>query len=154
VDYVKRNFLARGPYENFDQIKFKGRDWLVNIANQRLHSVTRKIPAEAFAQEEKHLLQPLPHKDYDYIIPHNLPVNHQCLVNFQTNKYSVPHKYARKMVTLKATTGEIIIYQTTNKSPLIAGVMINISLSNRKIITGDYSIIKKKRHHRLRLKSL
>jgi transposase len=110
VDYVKRNFLARGPYENFDHIRFESKNWLKNIANQRLHSVTRKVPAEAFANEEKHLLQPLPPSDYDYTIPHTAPVNSQCLVNFQTNKYSVPHKYAGKIVALKTTTTDIKIY--------------------------------------------
>jgi transposase len=110
IDYIKRNFLARGPYDDFDHIRFESKNWLNNVANQRLHSVTRKVPAQAFIQEEKHLLQPVPSFDYDYSIPHSLPVNNQCLVNFQTNKYSVPHKYVSKIVTLKATTTEIKIY--------------------------------------------
>jgi len=94
VGYVKGNFLARGPFENFDHIKLQSKNWLNQIANRRLHSVTRKIPHEAFINEEKALLKPLPPRDYDYSLPHVVPVDKVCVVRFQTNRYSVPSKYA------------------------------------------------------------
>jgi transposase len=109
IEYIKGNFLARGPFENFEQIKLAGKNWLNQIANQRLHSVTRKIPCQAFVNEEKALLKPLPPQAFDYSVPHLLPVSKLCLVNFQTNKYSVPSKYAHTIVTLKATTTAIKI---------------------------------------------
>ena len=136
IHYIKINFLARGPYENFDHIRLESREWLINIANQRLHSVTRKKPAEAFVNEEKHLLTQLPAADYDYSIPHPVPVSKQCLVNFQTNKYSVPHQYASKVVTLKATTAEVKIYSN------------NSQIAVHRRCYDKYQIIKNEDHYR------
>ena len=110
IQYIKNNFLNRGPFENFEQIKFEGKNWLLTVANKRLHSVTRKIPEEAFVMEEKPLLLKLPLNGYDYSKPYPLPVTNECLVHFQTNKYSVPSDYAHQTVTLKSTTQEIRIY--------------------------------------------
>jgi len=110
IQYIKGNFLNRGPFDNFDQIRADSKIWLKQVANKRLHSVTRKVPQEAFNQEEQpHLLQ-LPPTAYDYRQPYPLPVSKQCLVQFQTNKYSIPSDYAYKTVTLKASSAEIEIY--------------------------------------------
>jgi transposase len=109
IQYIKGNFLNRGPFESFDQIRADSKIWLKQVANKRLHSVTRKIPQEAFDQQEQpHLLQ-LPPTAYDYCKPYPLPVSKQCLLQFQTNKYSVPSEYAYKTVTVKASTAEIHI---------------------------------------------
>lgn len=113
MGYVKKNFLARGPFENFDHIQLESKNWQNQIANRRLHAVTRKIPQEAFVKEEKALLKPLPAHQYDYSSPQRVPVDKVCLVHFQANRYSVPSKYAYSTVTLKATTTQIKIYDQT-----------------------------------------
>jgi hypothetical protein len=116
IGYVKTNFLPRGPFENFDHIQLQSKNWQNQIANRRRHSTTHKIPQEAFINEEKALLKSLPQHHYDYTSPVLASVNKVCLVHFQTNRYSVPSKYAGATVTLKATSTEVKIY---NKAQLI-----------------------------------
>ena len=110
IDYIKGNFMKRGPYENFDHIKLESKNWLRLIANKRLHTVTRKVLETSFLEEEKQHLLKLPAIVYDCYSPIVVTVNKQCLVVFQTNKYSVPSEYAYQTVTLNATTTELKIY--------------------------------------------
>ena len=115
IDYIKGNFLKRGPYENFDHVKLESKNWFRLIANKRLHTVTRKVPQTSFLEEEKQYLLKLPAIVYDCYSPILVTVNKLCLVVFQTNKYSVPSEYAYQTVTLKATTTEIKIYSNNNQ---------------------------------------
>jgi transposase len=115
IKYVKGNFLARGPYKDFDHIKLESKNWLTNVANKRIQSVTRKVPEDIFLKEEKPILLPLPPSDYDYSIPRTLHVNKDSLVKFQTNIYSVPYKYASKVVRLRATTTQIKVYSDNSE---------------------------------------
>jgi transposase len=115
IDYIKGNFMKRGPYENFQQIKYESKSWLVSIANKRLHTVTRKVPEAAFLQEEKQHLLKLPAIGYDCYAPIPVTVNKLCLITFQTNKYSVPSEYAHQTVTLKATSHEIQLYSNNKQ---------------------------------------
>lgn len=110
IAYIKGNFLPRGPYENFDHIKAESKNWLNMVANKRLHSVTRKAPLASFLNEEKQHLTKLPAITYDCYSPLTVAVNKQCLIQFQTNRYSAPYEYANTTVTLKATINQINIY--------------------------------------------
>jgi transposase len=115
IDYIKGNFMKRGPYENFDHIKLETKNWLRLIANKRLHTVTRKVPETSFLQEEQQHLLKLPAIGYDCYSPIVVTVTKQCLVIFQTNKYSVPAEYAYQTVIVKATTTELNIYSHNNQ---------------------------------------
>jgi transposase len=110
IQYVKGNFLKRGPFENFEHLKLESKNWLVQIANKRLHSVTRKVPEQVFRLEEQPCLLKLPAIDYDCFAPEPAVVSKESLITFQTNKYSVPSDYAYQTVTLKATSSQVIIY--------------------------------------------
>jgi transposase len=110
IQYIRSNFLKRGPFENLEHIKLESKNWLTQIANKRLHSVTRKVPETAFQAEEQPCLQKLPAIDYDCFAPEPAVVSKQSLIVFQTNKYSVPSDYAWQTVTLKATANEVRIY--------------------------------------------
>ena len=48
--------------------------------------------------------------DYDCSIVASLRSSSQALVNFQTNRYSVPHNHAGKTLTFKATGQTVCIY--------------------------------------------
>lgn len=109
IQYIKNNFLAAKEYENFDRIKAEGSLWLRHKANRRTHSVTRKIPFEHFLTEEKYHLLPLPKTEYDCAEPHPVRASKDGLVNFETNRYSVPSDYSGQWLVIKAYDREIKI---------------------------------------------
>jgi len=108
IRYVKENFLLRENYENFDLIKVEARLWLRETANKRIHSTTRKKPADML-NEEKNFLLILPPSDYDYPFPRPLNARKDCLFNFDTNRYSIPSQYYNKPLIFKAYIERITV---------------------------------------------
>ena len=108
IRYVKENFLIRENYENFDLIKVEARLWLRETANKRIHSTTRKKPADML-NEEKNFLLILPPSDYDYPFPRPLNARKDCLFNFDTNRYSIPSQYYNKPLIFKAYIERITV---------------------------------------------
>lgn len=113
IRYIKNNFLSRYNSDfkesNFEHIRAQSMIWLNKIANLRVHSVTRKKPAEYFLSEEKEHLLILPHSHYDYAQPQPKKVHKTSLLEFETNKYSLPSDYANQTVLLKAYLNELKI---------------------------------------------
>jgi hypothetical protein len=91
-------------------INQKARLWLDQVANCRIHGTTREKPLDLFVDQEQSQLISLPLKDYDCRLLAAVKSTSQSLVTFQTNRYSVPHPYASKMLTLKADVQQVTIY--------------------------------------------
>jgi hypothetical protein len=83
------------------------RQWLAEVANQRLHRETRERPLERFKSEA---LRPLP------IIPHDYRDSTEALVHkdlrlaFDGNRYCVHQRYVGRRLTVKADSGSVVIY--------------------------------------------
>lgn len=120
IQYIKNNFLslykADYPDGNYEHIRARGMLWLNKTANRRLHSVTRKIPQEHFLSEEKNRLLLLPDSAYDYAEAQLKKVRNDCLLEFETNKYSLPSDYANGLVILKAYSRYLKIFSQPNES--------------------------------------
>jgi DUF971 family protein len=100
VGYVKTSFLRGLEVTDFAAINPAARIWLDTVANVRLHGETRMSPMELFAEEKGRLLRmALP--PYDTGVVKTTPVSARCRVVVDTNRYSVPARYASKLLTLK-----------------------------------------------------
>lgn len=55
VDYVKNNYARHRTFHNIDRWNEDCLSWLQRRGNGKVHSITRKIPAEVFAEEKKYL---------------------------------------------------------------------------------------------------
>jgi hypothetical protein len=109
VGYVKKNFLAGLDIPDFSMLNAAGREWLDSIANVRSHGETRRQPVQMF-EEEKDQLQPMPAMAYDLGNVHTLRASNRFRVTFETNRYSVPAKYASARLTLKAYPDRVSIF--------------------------------------------
>jgi transposase len=95
IDYIKGNFWAGRYFVDFKDLDQQRWDWLNDKANVRIHSVTRRRPAEHFKNEQEHLLV-LPAEPFDtdrVLFP---KVSKDCVVRVDTNDYSVPWKAAQR----------------------------------------------------------
>jgi cobalt-zinc-cadmium efflux system protein len=83
--------------------------WMNTIANVRIHGETRKQPTELFALEKPHLkaLPPIP---ADTGVIDTVPANNRFRVRLDTNRYSVPSRYASQRLTLKTFADRLCIY--------------------------------------------
>jgi len=106
VKYVKR-FLRGKEFTSLDDLNAQLLAWIVNVADQRVHGTTHRKPAEMFLEEKDLLLATRGGRAY-LIEERSLRyVPKDCLVAFQTNRYSVPYRLAGKRVEV-LTDGELI----------------------------------------------
>ena len=113
VRYVKGNALQGRDdeltcWEDYGKLAEYWRD---QVANVRVHETTRERPVDRFDQEQS-LLRALPPTDFDTdeIVP--AVVSSHARVRFDSNRYSVPPKLARKTVLVRADPARIrVLYQ-------------------------------------------
>lgn len=106
VKYVKRSFVLGRPFPSWDALNPTVQEWVVRVADQRMHGTTFRKPVEAFAEEHlrSHLGRP------PYVLQTRLlrTVAHDCLVTVETNRYSVPAAYVGQGVEVQWGAGETV----------------------------------------------
>ena len=109
VGYVKKNFLAGAELPDFVAINPAARIWLDTIANDRIHGETRRKPAEMLLSERPHL-GPLPMHPYDIAAVSCMRASSQFRVALDSNRYSVPARFAGQLLTMKAYPDRLCFY--------------------------------------------
>jgi hypothetical protein len=77
-------------FKDLRDVNRQVRQWLAEVANQRLHRETRERPAERFKPEA---LRSLPIIPYDYRDTAEALVHKNLRLQFDGNEYCVPHRY-------------------------------------------------------------
>jgi transposase len=109
IKYVKRSFVRGRPFPTWEAVNPMAQEWVVMVADQRIHGTTFRKPAEAFEEERlrSHLGRP------PYVLQTSLlrTVARDCLVTVETNRYSVPAAYVGKRVEVQwGPEGTVHIY--------------------------------------------
>jgi transposase len=107
IGYLRQNFWPLREFKDLHDANRQVRQWLAEVANQRLHSETRERPAERFKPDA---LRPLPVIPYDYRDTVEALVHKDLRLQFDGNKYCVPHRCVGKRLTVKADAGAVTIY--------------------------------------------
>src|SRR6202167_1364138 len=102
------SFWPLREFKDLHDVNRQVRQWLAEVANQRLHRETRERPAERFKPEA---LRPLPIIPYDYRDTVEALVHKDLRLQFDGNKYCVPHRYVGQRLTVKADAGAVTIYE-------------------------------------------
>jgi len=109
VGYVKKNFLAGLELSSLAAVQGAARRWLEEVANRRIHAVTRCMPEAMFAGEK---LQPLPVRSvYDTGMERDAVATSLFRVHFDGNRYSVPARCAGTRVRLRAYADKVLLYR-------------------------------------------
>ena len=106
VKYVKR-FLRGKEFTSLDDLNARLLEWIVTVADERIHGTTHRKPSEMFLEEKDLLLSVKDRRAYVLEERSLRYVPKDCLVAFQTNRYSVPCRLAGKRVEV-LTDGEMI----------------------------------------------
>jgi hypothetical protein len=110
VKYAKRNALAGRTFLSFAELEAHLVEWMLR-ADQRVHGTTHELPAVRFECDERHALRALP--------ANPLPVRERrlrrkvandLLVNVDTVRYSVSHKFVAKLVEVAVGLERVRIY--------------------------------------------
>lgn len=109
IHYFRTSFLDGRQDLPWPQLRSELDDWLRTVANVRVHRTTNQRPVDRF-EGERALLRPLPVHEPDVSIVRPAKATSTCRVHFDGNAYSVPPAYASKLLTLKATTFEVNVF--------------------------------------------
>ena len=109
VKYVKRNALAGRRFASWDALNAWLEEWMVTVADQRIHGTTHERPIERFARET---LTPLGARaPYHYARERVRRVPADGLVAIGAARYSVPVQYVGTTVTVQETATHYDIFQ-------------------------------------------
>ena len=106
--YVEGNFLAGRTFADLDDLNRQGQKWLTEIARVRVHRTTQEQPAARLTQEQPSLI-PLPMRRFEAGVVVPRLVGADFCVAWDTNRYSVPPRFASKSAMVRILEGKIEI---------------------------------------------
>jgi transposase len=114
VGYTRRNYLV--PLPTATSFEDLNRQVLERCLQEDTRTVARETQTigEAWEQERSHFL-PLPSSDYDCCDMVTVRLTPYSQAHYETNRYSVPVKHARRIVTVKAYPFTIDIFDGAQK---------------------------------------
>ena len=110
--YARQNFWPLREFTDLHDVNRQARQWLSEIANQRQHRETRERPIDRFKAEA---LRPLPVIPYDHRDTVEALVHKDLRLQFDGNRYCVPHRFVGRRLTLKADSSSVTIYDRVNE---------------------------------------
>lgn len=113
IHYFRGSFMDARNIDSWPQLRSDLDLWLREVANVRLHRTTRQRPVDRF-EAERPLLKPLPPQEPDVLIPRPVKATSTARVHFDGNAYTVGFTHAYKLLTLKASTFEVNVFDGTN----------------------------------------
>ena len=107
IGYLRQNFWPLREFTDLHDVNRQTRQWLTEVANQREHRETRQRPMDRFQPEA---LRPLPVIPYDYRDTAEALVHKDLRIQFDANRYCVPHRFVGRRLTVKADSSSVAIY--------------------------------------------
>ena len=93
-----RDFLRVNTFQDLKELNRKVSLWRIE-RNQRIHRSTQKTPLQALKEEKLKALPAIPYRPYRIVLA---SVSKTGLVEFETNRYSVPSSYAERSCEILA----------------------------------------------------
>jgi transposase len=109
VGFVKKNLLAGLELPDFAALQPAAAVWVDTVANVRVHRETHQRPIDRF-EDERAQLSPLNPAGFDLARVCVVRATKQFRVPLDSNRYTVPSRYAGQRLTLKAYADRVCIY--------------------------------------------
>ena len=155
VKYVKNNFADSRIFTTIDNWNERCLDWLKRTGNFKVHSGTKKRPAEVLLLEKQHL-KPVTYllskeSNNEYSITRT--VNKDNTIKYKSNRYSVPlGTYRPKGLNMVAI--EIHTDERHQQFLVIKGNSDSEVLAKHRLELGKGKLIKNRNHGRDRSKGI
>ncbi|MHB8876631.1 MAG: IS21 family transposase [Myxococcaceae bacterium] len=110
IGFVRTRFWPGRRFSDLFDLNVQATRWRDDIANNRIHDETGKVPSLVFMNEERKKLQPLlPHLfDTDDIV--STGVSKTFRVDFDRNDYSVPWRLVHQSVLVRGNEQQVSIF--------------------------------------------
>lgn len=102
--YIEEQFIKGNIFQSMEDLNIKGKEF-IREWNKVVHTTTRRIPDEFFGSEEANALLPLPNTRFKMKPLEKRVISNDSFIHIDTNKYSVPVKYAAKQLQYRIVYG-------------------------------------------------
>ncbi len=102
IGFVRERFWPGRRFKDLLDLNAQAAQWRDEIANNRIHDVTGKVPALVFEHEEKACLRPLSGAPFETDELEGTTVTKLFRVKFDRNVYSVPPRLVSQAVVVRA----------------------------------------------------
>jgi transposase len=107
VGYLRHNFWPLRSFTDLVDVNRQARQWLEEVANQRLHRETRERPCDRFRAD---CLRPLPALAPDYRDTVEVLIHKDLRWNFDANRYCAPARWIGQQLIAKADSSSVALY--------------------------------------------
>ena len=110
MPYVRENFFRGETWINLEHVGREAVRWCLGTAGTRIHGTTRKRPLAVFENVERDELVALTRERYDPPTWALCKVHPDHHINFGKALYSVPTRYIRQQVWVRADSSLLRVY--------------------------------------------
>jgi transposase len=110
IGFVRDRFWRGRRFTDLLDLNTQARNWRDDIANNRVHDETGKVPSLVFRHEEQRHLKPIPATPFDVDDIETNTVTKSFRVTFDRNRYSVPWRLVSQSVLVRATDDAVAIF--------------------------------------------
>jgi len=90
VPYARERFFKGGEFHGLQDMRRQAREWCLEVAGQRVHGTTRRLPLVVFREEEQSKLLPWDGELYDVPEWHSATVHPDHHIYYRYAIYSAP----------------------------------------------------------------
>jgi hypothetical protein len=90
IPYARERFFKGGQFNGLTDIRAQARHWCLEVAGQRVHGTTRRLPLVVFQEEEQSKLLPYDGEPYDVPSWHTAIVHPDHHIYYRYAIYSAP----------------------------------------------------------------
>jgi len=109
VKYWRRNFLPGRTFRDDADLEAQLAEWMVEVADVRVHGTTHQRPIDRFAEEQALLVPTAGHPSFWLEAKESRIVPSDYLVALDTNRYSVPFALIGQTVEVRRRQGLVEI---------------------------------------------
>ena len=131
--YVQESLLAGREFRSLEHLNEVTAWWLEQVADVRVHRETGQTPRERHAEELPHL-RALPACPFQADAVVHRTVDAEGFVAWRGNRYSVPYSHLGRLLPVRLTEDELIIY-----GPRLAEIARHRLLA--RAVTGQRSVL-------------
>ncbi len=109
IRYIRDNFFPAREFDSLEDLNQQAEQWCEGVAANRPCPENKSQTVRAIFEQEQDKLMPLPETPYPVHEQKDVRVGKTPYVRFDWNDYSVPHKYVRCTLSVRATQEKVFI---------------------------------------------
>lgn len=103
-NYIEEQFIKGNSFASMEELNQRGKKFIDEWCDEK-HTTTGRVPNLHYLMEEKAALLPCPSTRYRMKNLQSRIISPDCYISIDTNKYSVPARYATKTMLFRIVYG-------------------------------------------------